>query len=416
MSDRVIIEHDGQRYRPDEWIDREEMSPEQRAMTDRVVAEGRLYLGDALMPERQARWMRAMLLGTGSAQMRVPEGLRHLSGPGGRRFLIEDVWPWGTYPMLGGAYKAGKTTLVADLVASLMVPGRLFLGRFAVTLTEEERNRGIVVINAETPAEDFENALLAAGVDPDTNLLNIYHLDELGGPGQYDVTDPANFDEWEREFVQCNDCWGEDFWSPAVVIVDGLTAIAGLERYSEWYGDHKRLMKAADIPNAIVTGHNAAGTNHLFNATAANAGPDGVWSYTTDSPDDPRSPRRFQVLPRVGGVELPGARVRMDDDGRLTIAKAKTAAAPEVAGPDYIDEAAERMLARLTEASPGEVGQTALTGKGRDGQINRAGLERLLADGRAEVRIDGARKWWRASDSDSITIDLSGHDPGSTGV
>ena len=28
----------------------------------------------------------------------------------GRRWLIPDLWPWGTLPMLGGAPKVGKTT------------------------------------------------------------------------------------------------------------------------------------------------------------------------------------------------------------------------------------------------------------------------------------------------------------------
>ncbi|WP_345801936.1 AAA family ATPase [Microbacterium sp. AZCO] len=413
------IEYESQWIDPSEWEYREDMSADQLVVADRIVTEGSFHLNGQPMAERQARWMRSMLLDKGAGTMRVPEGLRHLSGSEGRRFLIEDLWPWGTYPMIGGAYKAGKTTLVADLVASLLVPERPFLGRFGVTLTEEERQRGIVVINAETPAEDFENALLAAGIDPHEMFLNVYHLDELGGPGQFDLTNPANFDEWEREFVQCNDCWGEDFWTPAVVIVDGVTAIlGGPDRYGEWYGAFKRLMKSADIPNAIATGHNAAGTRHLFNATAAMAGPDGVWSYTTARPDDPKSRRDLSVLARVGGVAMPETRVRVDDEGRLTIAKPTATIKPEATAHDHVEDAAVRMLAKLTEATTEWVGQTDLTGKGRHGQFNRLALERLRETGRAEVRVEGMRRWWRAATSsapDSIVIDLSDHDSGGTG-
>lgn len=419
MSNRVMIEHGGEIYDPyydyDDWSEREGVDPDIQAARDQIIREGVLLLPSGEpMPEREARWTRGMLLGEASGWLRVPEGLKRLSGPEGRRHLIEGLWPWGTYPMIAGTYKAGKTTLIADLVASLLVPGRPFLGRFPVTLTQDERDRGIIVINAETPAEDFENALLEAGVDPDDPRVNVYHLDELGGPGLFDLRDPSAFDAWESEVFQCIECNEGVFWTPAAVVADGLSAIlGGPEGYGEWYAAFKRLMKATDIPNAIVTGHTAAGSTHLYDATRAMAGPDGVWSYTTDRPDDPSSPRFFQVLARKGGTSVPRTRIRVGEDGLLVADPPKRrefdAAEPEheSAGADWIEEAAQRMLAKLSEAD-GEIGQTELAGKGRPGQVNVAALDRLRQTGRAEMRRDGNRKWWRAVDSsDLITLDLS---------
>ncbi len=423
MTGPLRILHEGEVYEPfeppQEWPQEFELgwdSPEQEAHARLVLAEGTFIDTDGEpVSEAVAERTRRVILGTPSL-LSARRGLAHLSGESGRRHLFDGLWPWGTYPMLGGAPKAGKTTLIADLVAALRVPDRRFLGRYAATLTEDERAREVWVFNAETPAVDFDNALSEAGVDPDDQGLRVIHLDEEGGPGLFDITDPEKFAFWAHELLDaCEWCDGSDYSPPGVVIVDGVAAIAGSQvRYAEWYAAFKRLMKAADVPNGIATGH-AVG-DHLYDATTSMAGPDGVWIYTPRSPDDAASPRYFSVLPRMGGTRVPKSRVYLDA-GRLSLEAPKRQPSSEVRGIEATEaDAGESVvpaseepeedrwrsdvLARLQEAGADGALTKELTGSGRYGTLRRDALRALEAEGVVVKTPEGLGARWRLSEFD----------------
>lgn len=291
-----------------------------------------------------------------------------------QRWLIPGLWPWGTIPMLGGNPKAGKTTLVVDLVASLAVPGRRFLGGFeAAQMTEEEREQGIWLINAETSALALEEAL-RPDLDVDvvhqghtfaaSQGLNIDHLEEFGGAQMFDVTDPGTYEWWAHRLIDCEWCDGsDDFPPPIVVIVDGLTAILqaagkGVEAYGQWYAAFRRLMREVDVPNALVVGHSTLVGSHLMGGVEAQAGADGLWTYSSDNADDPGSKRRFGVRPRMGGVAVVPTEVRMVE-GRLVLASNEKGGTAHVAEPSKADEVlaiAQRHAAYVKE-HPGVDGQ-----------------------------------------------------------
>lgn len=123
------------------------------------------------------------------------------------RFLIPALWPEETFPMLSGNPKAGKTTVGVDLVAALAVPGRRFLGHFEpAQMTDEQRERGFLLINAETEAKTLE-AALRAELDVDVQLsggmtvkasetVTVEHLKDLGGAQMFDLTDPEIYKMW----------------------------------------------------------------------------------------------------------------------------------------------------------------------------------------------------------------------------
>lgn len=258
-----------------------------------------------------------------------------------RKMLIPGLWPWGTIPALGGNFKAGKSTLIADLARALVnAPDDRFLGHFdgwgsdvdpddqaARDEFEADWSRGRVIINAETPAEDFEAAL-----DLDVegwDYLTVEHLEEEGGAQLMDLTDPDLYDLWAYRLTGCGedggDCSGGDDYPPAVVIVDGVTAIlqaAGKspEDFGLWYSAFRRLLREIDVPNGLATGHNTMKGSHLMGGTAASAGPDGLWTYSLDNPDNPNSARRFSVMPRMGGIRVPPLRVILDERGRPVVA------------------------------------------------------------------------------------------------
>jgi hypothetical protein len=91
-----------------------------------------------------------------------------------RRMLIPDLWTWGHKPVMSGNQKAGKTTLVThELVPSLVVPGWRLFDHFPPAQVGTDLGRGLWVVNAETPAQDFDAAL-----EPVLDLLVDVHSDD----------------------------------------------------------------------------------------------------------------------------------------------------------------------------------------------------------------------------------------------
>lgn len=276
------------------------------------------------------------------SEMPAPRTLADVDHERERRWLIPGLQPWGTIPMLGGPPKVGKTLLAIDYAAALILNTGLsddgvdpyrFLGHFApATLTSDERERGVWIINAETPAEDFDAALAERGlILPDEgleadeqwgSLLHVEHLEALGGPGVMDLTNTENFDRWFNRFITCEVCDGSDFAKPPIaVIVDGITAILGgsTERYGQWYAAFRRLLRSLDIPNGLVTGHNTLAGGHLMGGVEAQAGADGLWNLTRRGQDNAHASRSFSVIPRLGGKAFGPRRVELVE-GRLRVA------------------------------------------------------------------------------------------------
>lgn len=285
---------------------------------------------------------------------------------GERRMLVPGLWPWGTIPMLGGNAKAGKTTAVLDLVRALVVPGYRFLDHFGpADLSEEDLDRGIVLINAETPPEDFEDGLglIYEGDDSPRVRVMIEHLEELGGANIMDLTDPAYYDMWLQRLSWCRECDGSDETVPVVVIVDGVTAIllaAGkpIEAVGLWYASFRRLMKELGVPNALATGHNTMQGGHLMGGTEAQAGPDGLWSYWSENPDSPTSARRFKVVPRRGGIPVPPVTVALDESAHPVLRKpgGTESTAAVVAAESHVEALAQE-TANYVTLHPGAHGQ-----------------------------------------------------------
>lgn len=271
--------------------------------------------------------------------------------PSDQSWLVPELWPWGTKPMLGGNPKAGKTTVITDLAVALVKPGYRFLGHFdpvptttdeygeQVTIAAESDKHpeglftsGVWVVNAETPAAHFERAIERGLGRPPRyhDYLTVDHLEAIGGARAMDLTNPDTFDEWVHRLGDCNLCEGEDDWVPTTVVVDGLTAILaaagkGPEAYGLWYARFRELLNACDVPNGLVTAHNTMTGRHLMGGVEAGAGPDGLWNYSSTDPDRDDSPRRFSVVPRLGGIAVPPTRVVLGAGGRPVIEQSAAA-------------------------------------------------------------------------------------------
>lgn len=334
---------------------------------------------------------------------------------GGTRWVVPGLWPWGHLPLLTGQPKVGKTAMVADLTATLVIPGRQFLGHFEpADLTGDDRNRGIVLINAETPPAALHAELrnTFAGVPENiredvVDMLEVMHLQRHGGAATFDLTEPNIFDQWAHNLTSCWDCDRLDDWTPSVVIVDGLTAILhaagkGVADYGPWYAKFRDLMTELNVPNALVVGHSTLEGSHSMGGTEALAGPDGLWTYKSDNVNNPRATRRFSVTPRLGGVVVTPLRVVRDESGRLIVPTGEglldgnnAEAASTTDQQDAATKAEEEVREALGRAGSAGLRKTEVTGSGRYAYPIREALVRLLASGEVIERPEsrGSRFW-----------------------
>ncbi|QQT70710.1 AAA family ATPase [Brevibacterium casei] len=387
-----------------DWIEeRRNATPEIRDQMDLDAESGELLTADgqALSPEVERQARRRLLDRFGILE---PKGEHHFAPLFGQyaretepsEWLIPGLWPSDTIPMLAGNHKAGKTTLVTDLVASLVTPERPFLGRFGPV---ESANRDVYLINAETPSASMRDALIEAGVREDA-YLTVDDIEQLGGPHLFDLTIPELYDQWAERLSYCTTCDHDDPEAgvPGVVIVDGLTAILGGEtdRYAKWYAAFRRLMFEIGVRNALITGHSTMDGKHSMGGVEMLGGPDGLWTYWTSDPDNPTSRRFFKVQPRLGGAVVPKTEVRLEE-GRLTASESTedNPSKPEEADPRTV------VVERLRQAQPEGLLTTELTGKGRFGTERRAALKRLSAEGVVTSRPEGrSTRWFLSEPSD----------------
>lgn len=226
----------------------------------------------------------------------------------------------------------------------------------------------ILVLNAETPARDWEHNLrsLLDAPRPDHpevfgyELVQPLHLEAMGGPQDFDLTNVELYKRWLDYLVACEVCDGSDEQIPSVLIVDGLTAILGgnTTNYGPWYAAFRQFMRTLDIPNGLVVGHNTIQGGHLMDGVEAQAGPDGLWSYFASNPDNPMSVRRFSVRSRLGGVPVPPMEVRLTDGLLIarTPAPSSDAQPPSEPDQDEVLVVAHRTAAYVAE-HPGADGQ-----------------------------------------------------------
>jgi hypothetical protein len=417
MSGRVSVRYDGDEFDPDALVDAD--------FRRRVIEHGEIFVdGKAVTKGRAARIRMSLLEET--APLRLWPSEPYQVG----RELIPGLWRWGTIAMLGGQYKAGKSTLVADLCAALVIPGRLFLDQFGPVQWGEREGDAIWLINAENPRDDLHEALLATGLEYHDDgdvpcysaegsdiILIVVHLDDESGPESFDLREPANTDLWNYHMSLCPCGPGFEPPPPLAVIADGVTAMIGSaenEGYGQWFAGFKLLLRMLGTSNGLAVGHTEGSGKHLKRGTASAAGPDALWTYWSADPDNADAARWFKVQPRLGGPKVDVGRVVINAEGRLryvppdarvTATKAVPTGYP-AAQPDVdLAERTERIVSTLRASGSRGAWTVELTGRGDEGQENRKALDRLLREGRVVMRpVQEGRargnRWWLTEHAD----------------
>lgn len=220
---------------------------------------------------------------------------------------IADVLHQGQRALLVAQHKAGKTTLVDNLIASL-TDGRPFLGRYATVPIEGT----LVRLDFEMSEGQLQSWSRVHGI---RRSDRVYVIAMRGRGGQFDIRIPRVRSQWAKTLrdvgtsfliVDCArpimDSLGLDEHKQAGVLltaVDALLAEAGIS-------------EACIVQHAGHQGERARGDSRFRDW------PDVAWTLTRETEDE-RSPRFFSAFGR--DIDVPEQRLDYDPlTRRLTVA------------------------------------------------------------------------------------------------
>lgn len=212
-------------------------------------------------------------------------------------YRIEGLWLQGQVAMLTAKWKAGKTTMVTNVIRSL-VDGTPFLGRFPTTVVEGS----VFIVNAEMTRRQFNRWMYES---PIVNRDKVYafHVRDAG-PQSGDIIDPTRRSELVDLLIECD---------AQVLILDPLNplfAAAGIDedkssQVAPWFTALADIIERTGVREVLLVHHfghsggRARGSSKLMDA------PDVLWTYTVEEVED--EPEEGDEDDLLGTIEAPAA-------------------------------------------------------------------------------------------------------------
>jgi sugar phosphate isomerase/epimerase len=288
-----------------------------------------------------------------------------------QRYRVEQLWPVGGRVMLAAQFKSGKTTLVGNLVRSL-VDGAPFLGRF---LTHRPDGR-VGLVDNELDARMLRSWYREQGI---VNTGQVTVLPLRGAVSTFDVLDTDGRAQWAQALRDA---------AVQILIVDCLAPFLdalGLSEDKEagqFLVALDELAKEAGVEEVVLVHHMGHNGERARGASRLRDWPDVEWKLTREKAeegeDNPNARRYFAAYGR--DVDISESALDYDKASRaltLTGGSRKEAASAETA---------EAVVAYLADnpGSPKIQVEMALTaGHGRN-KI-RTAIDMLVRDGRVTV-------------------------------
>lgn len=215
-------------------------------------------------------------------------------------YRVSDVWPVGGNVVLSAQAKAGKTTLVGNVLRSL-VDGDPFLGAHEVS----EPVGRVVLIDNELDPRSLRRWLRAHGI---RNASRVEVLSLRGQVGLFDILDAETRSWWADLIGDCD-----------VLILDCLRPVLDALGLDE-NRDAGRFLVPFDALKADVGASEALIVHHIGHGGERSRGdsrildwPDATWKITR-SGSDLTSARSFSAYGR--DVDVPKQRLAFAADGK----------------------------------------------------------------------------------------------------
>ncbi len=395
----VTVLHEGLTFDidPADWEDRRWLSragESERARWLDAFERGDLYVEGVRLGENQARRQRSAITG----KFRDPPPVWDATIEGPTRALIPGLQTYDSFPAFIAPKWWGKTSLITQLGAALVIPGFRFLGVFGpVQVSRDDEERDVVLINPETRPAAFHEDLLAAGLlydnshseralpyyyHPDSpRVLIVEHLRKMsGGPTALDVTDPVKWEWWENRLIERVN------GAPLYLVADSITSIVGNQtaRARDFASAFRQLMEAVGVAAGLGILHSPMNPNvhTAMEGLESMAEWDGAWfGSASEFPPRSSSKRAFWTMPRMGDPEVLEHTIVLNDN-RMQRAIPRTAREPVDQAPSSpVDhgQLEQVVIDKLCQA--GKAGLTALelTGASREGEDLRKARDRLAS-------------------------------------
>lgn len=204
-------------------------------------------------------------------------------------WLLEGLQQYGTRALLAAQAKAGKTTMVANLIKAL-TDQPTFLNRFI-----NHFDGTVTLIDNELDERMLRRWLKGVGI---THPERLHVIPLRGKLEAFNIMDDEHRTRW------ANTLRGTDY-----LILDCLRpALDGnhLDEHHDagrFLGAFDALLDEADIDSSLVVHHMGHGSTRARGDSRIQDWPDANWRLTRDNPDDPRSERNFHAFGREVNVD-----------------------------------------------------------------------------------------------------------------
>ncbi len=290
------------------------------------------------------------------------------------RYRIDKVAPENGRIVLSAQYKAGKTTVVGNLIRSL-VDGEPFLGRFTVNT-----KAGRVVLIDDELSQNMLLDWLEDQAIGNTDAVSVVSM--RGKVSSFNILDDT-----------CRDLWAQHLreLQAEYLILDCLRPVldgAGLDENRDagkFLVAFDALISEAGISDAAIVHHMGHANERARGDSRLQDWPDAIWRLVRES-DEPDSPRYFSAYGR--DVNVAEGRLTPDKSTRrLTYAPGSR----DDAKVEAAQRAAVSLLAARKEAMSKNAIETELVGEHHTQKAVRDALKRAVANGFMTV-AEGPRK------------------------
>lgn len=280
-------------------------------------------------------------------------------------YLINEVWPKGGRVLLAAPKKAGKSTMVANILRSL-VDGEPFLGRFL-----PEPVGRVILVDDELDANMLRRWLREQGIR-NTDAVELVAL--RGKVRTFDLLTPATLERWAGRLGAGD-----------VLIFDCLRPVLDALKLSEdkeagrFLTAFDELLDTAGIRNGMVIHHHGHGAERARGDSRLGDWPDAIWNIVTDKKEDGQTAGQVSRYFTAEGRDVDQPQQRLGYDAatrRLSIVGGSRADAVTegalLAILEHLEHEGEQSGNQIELALKGEHSQTAIREALRKGREDLA--------------------------------------------